>query len=147
MKRPVIILVVIACAFTLTRCKDQSDNRQGDVVTPTVANDTSPPTIDFPNLTVQPSGASSITLSWKAANDDITAPSELEYCVFSAIDTPIDSLSEIDSHGNAQGTYLPNMTEMAISDLSSGMTFYFNVIVRDQATNRSAYHSVMVNTP
>jgi len=101
--------------------------------------------IAFTDLT-----GTSVTLKWGVASDDITEQGALEYKVVKATSNQaIDTLGEIstlDSHGIVQN-FTAAVTIKEVQGLTSGKTYAFAVVVRDEAGNEALYSPASVTTP
>ncbi|MBT6324924.1 MAG: hypothetical protein HOJ35_03070, partial [Bdellovibrionales bacterium] len=84
------------------------------------------------------SSTSEISLSWSTASDSVTTSNNLEYIVYYSTSNNIDTWSDI-GNGTAVETWSPNLTNKKISNLSNGITYFFNVFVRDEANNIASY--------
>ncbi len=106
-------------------------------VTPDVTSPAAGSGITFADVT-----DSSMTVNWGAATDNTTSQASLEYKLVKANDsTAIDTVAEADAVTGA-GLVLDwtaNTVTGAISSLTDGMTYYFAVLVRDAAGNRTLY--------
>lgn len=81
----------------------------------------------------------SIDLSWTAATDLITPSAQLQYLVYRSTINNLTTASDTEINGTAVGSFAPNITSKSITGLISSRTYYFNVIVKDAAGNKSAY--------
>jgi hypothetical protein len=84
---------------------------------------------------------SSVTVNWTAATDDVSAQSALSYLVYYSTSNNITTVTDAETNGTAAGSYTANITNKSVTSLSSSTTYYFNVIVRDEAGNKAAYTS------
>lgn len=80
-----------------------------------------------------------LTLSWTGATDAITADSDLQYRVYQSTNSAMDSVSDVEANGTALGDYTANSTGRSVTGLTPDTTYYFNVIVRDEAGNKAVY--------
>jgi hypothetical protein len=119
-------------------------------VTTSATADTTAPTIgaaiDFSSTT-----STGTTASWGAATDDVTAQASLQYkLVRASSSSAIDTAGEIDAITTAGAGLVMDWTAAAISkavtSLTDSTSYYFAVIVRDAAGNKSVYAPVMVTT-
>lgn len=107
--------------------------------------DATPPTISSSKIGVTSLGSTSVTLSWTRATDDTSAQQNLTYKVYrSAANPTYGSFGTIaDVEG---GTLVTTATDLADGVINSGLTngasYYFNVIVSDEAGNKSVYSPV-----
>jgi hypothetical protein len=87
------------------------------------------------------------SLIWGAATDDRTKQDDLRYFVYLSSNNNITTVAECMANGtllNENGTL--NITNYDVTGLISGTTYYFNVVVSDEAGNKSAYHAVSLTT-
>lgn len=111
-----------------------------------VAPDTTAPVAGGSGLiTFSNVSTTSLSVNWTAATDETTAPSSLQYEVYRSTSNNIDTLENAQAHGTAVFTtsgspaWQVNITTAAVTGLSAGTTYYFNVLVRDAAGNPRAY--------
>ncbi|MDC7127314.1 MAG: hypothetical protein PQJ46_17255, partial [Spirochaetales bacterium] len=90
--------------------------------------------------------SSSVYLSWSSSSDNLTSAENLQYGVYYSTASNIDTVSNIISNGIISDSYTENITSKTVSDLNNATTYYFNVIVIDQAGNQSCYTQVSVST-
>jgi hypothetical protein len=90
--------------------------------------------------------ATAVDLSWIKANDDLAEPNELEYCILYSssdnIDTPVTALE----NGTIGLDWTADISSGGVSGLTILTTYYFNILVRDKADNRSAYSAANAKT-
>jgi len=92
-------------------------------------------TLSFTNIT-----SSSVTVNWTKATDDTVDQSLLDYYVYYSDTNNIDTVVNATMNGT-----LANMGETTdidtylVSGLSSGTTYYFNVVVDDLNMHQTAY--------
>jgi hypothetical protein len=107
-------------------------------------------TFDATNPTVGNSGiitktnvtGTSLDLNWTKATDDVTAQANLQYLAYYSLNSSMTSVANIEANGTAVGTYTADINTKPISGLTSGSTYYFNVIVKDEVGNKAAYAQV-----
>ena len=113
--------------------------------------DTAAPTVSDKTITISSVTDTSLTLGWSKATDDLSAAEILRYVVYRKADSDFtydaDGLptgGTVVGSGKNIGTY--NVT----TGLTAGTTYYFTVVVQDDAYNRTAYTMVsqtMDNAP
>jgi hypothetical protein len=112
-----------------------------DVVAPTVGT-----AVVFSNLT-----STSVTVSWGAASDDVTAGAQLQYkLVRAATAAEIDTIAEADAITSAPALvadYTTNLTSSSAGGLTALTSYAFAVLVRDAAGNRALYTPQVTTTP
>ncbi len=84
-----------------------------------------------------------ITVSWGAASDSVTATANLQYrLVRAATSAAIDTVAEVDAAGGGVTVvddYTTNLTSRNVTGLTATTTYFFAVVVRDAAGNKSIY--------
>jgi len=91
--------------------------------------------------------ATSATLKWAAATDNVTLPGKLRYFVYRSTSNNISNPADCAANGkllNSGGTV--NITTYNDKGLSSGTSYYYNVVVADEANNKAAYNAVKAIT-
>ncbi|WP_259420345.1 InlB B-repeat-containing protein [Lysinibacillus sp. A4] len=118
-----------------------------DVSAPvTSIEDLIPPEISNPSILVKNNSNNSVRLNWLKATDNITSTEDLEYQVYQSTSNNIDTVSHIETNGIALGNYSKDIATFDIPDLLQNTTYYFNIIVKDAAGNKTAYTMVNVTT-
>lgn len=85
--------------------------------------------------------SNSTTLSWTKAVDNVSAESTLNYKVFLSTSDNIDTVANAESNGATVQDWTSDINTVPVTDLTSGTTYYFNVLVRDEAENINIYIS------
>ena len=93
-------------------------------------------------VTAGDSSTNSVPLSWTAAADDVTAQAGLQYKIVRSSSNNMTTVSDAESNGTIVQDWTANVTSVSASNLSAGTTYYFNVIVKDSAGNKTIYTSV-----
>jgi hypothetical protein len=88
-----------------------------------------------------------LTPVWTAATDKVTAQTSLQYMVYRSASNNIGTVANCEANGTALNSYATNISSYAVTGLTSGSTYYFNVVVKDAAGNKSCYASVSKTTP
>lgn len=118
--------------------------------TPATADTTAPAAGSGGTITFSSVNTDSLQLDWAAASDSVTETSDLQYKVIRALSSgDIDTITEADavtSGENLQIDYTPAVTELNVGFLNAATTYYFTVIVKDQAGNRALYGPQAVTT-
>ncbi|HCL56640.1 MAG TPA: hypothetical protein DHW82_06485 [Spirochaetia bacterium] len=110
--------------------------------TTTLINDISSPVVSDKSIAVSSVTAISLTLSWNAAVDNVSAQNALQYKVVKAsAETAVDTIIEADSiSGNdIVMDWTPGILSKTVTGLSDNTVYYFNVIAKDEAGNKSIY--------
>jgi hypothetical protein len=87
-------------------------------------------------------GTTQINLSWGSGNDDITAQADLQYLVYYSASDNISTVIECETNGTALGSYAANINSGQVTGLTPNTNYFFNVVVKDVALNKSAYNMV-----
>lgn len=118
--------------------QDEAGNKAAyPAVSQTTADGNPPQPGNSGTLTATTVTSNGLTLNWSAANDDITAQSDLLYGVYISTNSVLDSVSEIEANGTLLTNWLTNLTSLAVSGLDEATSYYFNVIIKDEAGNKS----------
>jgi len=109
------------------------------------STDLTPPAISDDIITTSGITSSSVTLSWNEASDGVTAEQDLLYGIYRSSSNNLSSVSEIEENGTLL-TEFDYINTFAAGGLMSGTTYYFNVIVIDEAGNKAAYQTKNITT-
>ncbi len=102
------------------------------------AADTTPPGVPTPaKITVSQLSDVAVTLSWKAASDNLTPASDLSYQVYSSFQNVT---------GDPASGVIENRISTTLHGLVPETTYYFDVMVQDEAGNQSWYERVQVKS-
>jgi len=104
-----------------------------------VEPDTTPPAVTDKTISTSGLTDTGITLSWNKATDNVSDPGALQYLVYRSDTGNIDTVENIEDNGTAEGTYAADIDTKEITGLTGDTTYYFNVIVKDEAGNKTAY--------
>ena len=104
--------------------------------------DSNNPIIAFPGITTTAITPTSVSLSWTKATDGRSNSSALVYSVYQSGPNPayqsFDTLAEVEA-----GTLVQTFTDADSITISSGIvagnSYYFNVVVEDEAHNKAVY--------
>lgn len=97
-------------------------------------------------LTVSSVSKNSVELSWSKASDALTSTANLEYLVYYSTADNINSVNDAQDNGIAFGSYTADISSVNVPGLTLGVTYNFNVVVRDQVGNKAAYSTVAART-
>jgi hypothetical protein len=103
----------------------------GDSTAPTAGNSGT--------ITTSGVGAAGLTLNWTAGTDAVTAQASLVYAVYQSSANNISSVANMEANGTLIMSYTANTVTKAVTGLLASTTYYFNVIVKDEAGNKTAY--------
>jgi formylglycine-generating enzyme required for sulfatase activity len=90
--------------------------------------------------------ADRVTLSWKAASDNLTNLQDLYYQVYYSKSNSIQTVLDCENNGIPFGTFNPNSSCSTITGLDQSTTYYFNVIVKDSGGNKAIYRTAYGTT-
>ncbi|MGN7477447.1 cadherin-like beta sandwich domain-containing protein [Solibacillus silvestris] len=103
-------------------------------------DDSIAPAINNSNIYISNVTSSGITLNWDKATDNVTSQENLEYQVYQSGSSNIDTVSNVEANGTALGQeFTKDMNTFGVTGLSPNTTYYFNVLVKDAAGNKSVY--------
>lgn len=90
----------------------------------------------------------SLLLAWQKAEDDTTPQTRLQYNVYMSQDPQeVKDISSMLEHAQLMNDApLYDAEQFNVSGLHRAQTYYFNIIVQDEAGNRTAYSPVEVTT-
>lgn len=124
----------------------EDDTTKEYTVSVTVSTDAGGPGLPESNLIATAATQSSITLSWTEATDDITEAANLRYKVVRSA-TPITTIEEAEAPGcYVYQEWVPNITTYTAHSMNIDTYFYFNVIVKDEAGNKTLYNQLYEKT-
>jgi len=109
------------------------------------AGDLEAPAIADSIITTSNITKNGVTLAWEEAEDNVSAGGNLLYRVYVSDDDNLDTVDDIETNGTAL-TDFSAIDMYAVTGLSAGTTYYFNVIVKDEADNKAAYTTKSVTT-
>ena len=104
-----------------------------------IPTDSTPPTINDRQLHQTKVEADTITFSWKAGADGVTDQNKLRYLLFYSTERNMNTVADIERNGYPTMPYTVNKLTSSVSRLKSSTRYYFNVIVMDEAGNKSCY--------
>ena len=104
----------------------------------TCETDAVPPT---PGTGVTISGAtnSSLDVSVTAGTDDVTAQANLQYEFRRSLSANMDSVANAEANGTIVRAYTANDVTHTDTGLTSGVIYYYQVILKDEAGNKAIY--------
>ncbi len=103
------------------------------------AGDTTSPTVSDGTITTSSVTSTSLTLSWTKATDDTSAQNALVYRVYRSSSNNIDSVANIYANGTAVNASTTDIATLDVSSLDPATTYYFNIVVADEAGNSAVY--------
>ncbi|MGZ3722760.1 MAG: DUF1554 domain-containing protein [Bdellovibrionales bacterium] len=78
-----------------------------------------------------------MTLTWGAATDAVTAQSNLQYKLVQSTSNNISSVSTAEANGTLVMDWTANTTSKVVSGLSNETTYYFTVLIKNDAAVES----------
>lgn len=85
----------------------------------------------------------SLVLNWTKASDALTVQNQLKYAVYRSSTNNIDNVYGCETYGTLVQNYTTDIATCTVTGLttgvSSGTTYYFNVLVKDAAGNKEYY--------
>ena len=92
-------------------------------------------------------GTDSIDLSWEKATDNVSQQGDLQYKVVRSESNNVFTLEGAEDGGIIiVHDWEKDMSSITVSSLTDSTTYYFNVIVKDEAGNKSVYTMVSGTT-
>ena len=104
-----------------------------------IRTDTESPSVTNTIITFSTFTANTITLHWMKAADNVTPVSALQYWVVSSLQSNVSSIEDVLNNGTIVKYWTPNIDTITATGLSLSTTYYFNVLVRDEAGNTTVY--------
>ncbi|WP_158212485.1 cadherin-like beta sandwich domain-containing protein [Lysinibacillus odysseyi] len=89
---------------------------------------------------------SGVSLSWYKAIDNITVLGDLEYQIYQSTSSNFNTVGEVESGIPVSDRFIKDLNTLDIIGLSPNTTYYFNILVRDAAGNKSVYSMRQVTT-
>jgi hypothetical protein len=104
---------------------------------------------DNGTIAAQHPGATSQTIVWQKAEDDVDSQSMIEYKLVRSFNPDINSVEMIETYGHGETIMDWSADENTFSDseLTGGTDYYYNVLVRDSEANIGAYSMTLIHTP
>lgn len=90
-------------------------------------------------LTFSDTTSNSTILSWTQAVDNVSVQSYLEYKIVQSELNNIDTVENAETNGTLVQDWVSNTANVSVTELTSKITYYFNVLVRDLAGNINIY--------
>ncbi len=88
----------------------------------------------------------SLSLRWTEGRDLVTAAGNLRYTVYQSSSNDLTDVQAIKANGTKVSPTIAGLTSLDVASLTPSSTYYFNVIVEDQAGNEAAYHTYSATT-
>ncbi len=126
--------------------RDSEGNQSAYTMANTETLDVSAPIATSNAIVLSNLASTSLTLTWTKAEDNKTAATAITYSLYSGNEALTD-FDKIRNFGRRVGAPLVDEDTVGISSLTSGNTYYFNIIASDAAGNESLYTELTVTTP
>ncbi len=86
-----------------------------------------------------------LTLNWTEATDAVTPQADLEYEVCQSLTNTVTTVAGCEAATIIQ-MFTPNLDTLDVTSLTALTTYYFNVVVKNDAGNKAAYDGVTIAT-
>ncbi len=93
-------------------------------------------------ITITSTEKGTIEISWQQASDDNTTVENLQYKVYYSTSDNINTPELAQTNGQTAKDWTANITTCSITDLTGFTTYYINVVVKDEDSNKTAYQTV-----
>jgi hypothetical protein len=127
--------------------KDEAGNKSAFATKQVITSDVTAPVVLDGTLSTSDITAAGATLNWTKATDAVSTESGLQYQVYQSGSNNLDTVANIEAHGVAVGSYTANIGTYSVTGLTESTTYYFNVVVKDEAGNKTAYVMKQFVTP
>lgn len=97
-------------------------------------------------ITTTYAGTTKVYLSWPYAEDDITSQANIKYRIFSSSLPNIATVAECETNGTPSADFMVNINAGAVSGLTSNTSYYFNIMIMDEAGIKAVYQMTQVST-
>jgi len=112
----------------------------------TLNDETAPVPGDGGTISIGTVTGTTITLNWTQAIDNLTDQQNLVYQIYYSTSNNINSVSDCISNGNPANSWTQDINTYQLTELSQGVIYYLNVLVKDQNNNVAAYNSISKKT-
>lgn len=119
-----------------------------DTGTITVSDTTGPTAGNSGTITTSGVTSSSITLNWTKATDAVTAQASLQYIVYRSSSNNINNITNAEANGIVQMAYTADVNSFVVTgpQITPSTQFYFAVVVKDGAGNKTFYSTINETT-
>lgn len=121
--------------------QDGASTTDYTVLATTVADTMAPVVGGLGSLTYRPTDATSMSISWTKATDDLYAQNALQYKVVRSSSDNIQNAADAGANGTLVMDWATDVATTSVTGLTAGARYWFNVLVRDGAGHVSAYDS------
>ncbi|MBB6635238.1 InlB B-repeat-containing protein [Cohnella thailandensis] len=111
-----------------------------------VVMDVTAPFTDIAEFAASDITTTGMTLNWDKASDNMTESDRLQYAVYQSEDGSIYSPQLAEKRGTLLMDYTADVDTFAVSGLTPDTGYFFNVIVKDAAGNKSPYTMIWEST-
>ena len=130
------LLILLVLLFGCKKIENTDDTADS---TTTTTTDQTAPTVSSGTLSISSVSSSGLTLSWSKATDDQSAQTALKYQGWYSTSNNLDSTSTAASNGTSIADATADISSLTVTGLTASTTYYFNVVVADEAGNKTAY--------
>jgi hypothetical protein len=92
-------------------------------------------------LTFSDVTSSSIRVNWQEATDNVSAVAALQYKVVRSLSNNVHTVGDAETNGIVVQDWTVYTETVNATDLSAGTAYYFNILVKDEVGNTSAFAS------
>lgn len=111
--------------------------------------DTTPPSISTGILSFTKVQAVKLDVSWSKASDTVSPQTELKYKIMMSSSNNISDMTGMETSGGGRTLamdWTKDLSTYTVTGLTVNNTYYFNIMVQDQAGNRTVYTSGSAST-
>lgn len=90
---------------------------------------------------------SGVTLNWTSAADSGSSNETLFYRVYYSTSNNLTTLANVETNGTAAGDFVAASTNKAVTGLTGGSTYYFNVVAKNNNGFKQIYTSRALTIP
>jgi len=120
--------------------KDEAENVAAYTISSQSTIDGTPPLPgNSGTITASDVSWTSLTLDWTRATDNVSHWSDLTYKVFRSGTPNISTATDAEANGTVVFDWAADISGTTVLGLLPSNTYYFNVVVRDEAANAAAY--------
>lgn len=140
------VLFCLSLPLGLLNCSSSSTHSQPSDDSDATSDTTAP--VPQGTLSLENIRANSIHVSWEAATDDTSSAAALEYrLLMTTSDTQPDSVEAAEAQSDEVMDWTADIYAADATALSHRTTYYFALLVRDQAGNTALYPVASATTP
>lgn len=130
---------VLPAGITIFMAGETYTNRFSRNQTVNAVEDNIYPIVNNAALTATKLTSDGATFTWNSASDNITAQNSMRYALYYSTSPYMYTVPYIEANGTMFTSFVPGRLNTVVAGLKTGQVYYFNVIVKDQADNKSCY--------